>query len=137
MKIMKKAMIVPALLAALALTGGAGTEAKAQSIKRIEFAKGKSGASVRGTTGSYGAYYVVRARSGQKLILNLSPAQKVGIKVETRGRYGTAVVLREERGGTFLFGLEESGDYTIFVGSTTGKTVSFALSVKIERLTDI
>jgi hypothetical protein len=69
--------------------------------------------------------------------LNLSPAQKVGIKVETRGRYGTAVVLREERGGTFVVGLEESGDYTIFVGSTTGKTVSFALSVKIERLTDI
>ena len=114
-----------------------GAETKAQTLKRIEFAKGKISATVKGNTGSYGVTYVVRAKSGQKLVLNLTPASKVGIKVETKGRYGEMVLLREERGGSFEVGLEESGDYTIFIGSTEGKSTPFTLTVKITKMTDI
>jgi hypothetical protein len=46
-------------------------------------------------------------------------------------------LLREERGGTYEIGLEESGDYTIFLGSTSGASVPFTLTVKIARLADI
>ena len=114
-----------------------GVQAKAQIPKRIQFAKGKNSATIKGNTGSYGVAFVVRARSGQKLVLNLSPASKVGIKVETRGKYGEMVLLREERGGAFEVGLEESGDFTIFIGSTDNQPVSFTLTVKIAKLADI
>lgn len=79
----------------------------------------------------------VRANSGQKLILNLDPASGVGIKVETDGRYGHMVLLREEKGGTHKVGLEESGDYSITIGSTSDKAVSFSLTIKITKMTDI
>ena len=132
---MKKILSLSLMLIAFAFIFG--TETEAQSIKRIQFAKGKSAAMVKGNTGSYGVTYVVRAKSGQKLILNLTPASKVGIKVETKGRYGEMVLLREERGGSFEVGLEESGDYTIFIGSTGNQPVSFALTVKIAKLADV
>ena len=109
----------------------------AQAPKRIEFGKGKSSATVRGTTGQNGATYVIRARSGQKLVLTLSPESGVGIKVETTGRFGHMVLLREERGGTYEIGLEESGEYTIFLGTTGGKSAAFTLGVRITRMTDI
>jgi hypothetical protein len=70
-------------------------------------------------------------------MLSLAPTSKVGIKVETKGRYGQMVLLREERGGSYEVGLEESGDYTIFIGSTGSSPVSFTLTVKITRMTDI
>ena len=109
----------------------------AQAPKRIEFGKGKSSAIVRGTTGQNGALYSVRARSGQKLVLTLSPRSGVGIKVEGTGPFGHTVLLREERGGTYEVGLEESGEYTILVGTTSGKSAAFTLSVRIVRMTDI
>ena len=112
-------------------------EANAQAPKRIEFAKGKSSAVVKGTTGSYGTTYVLRARSGQKLVIDLTPATGVGVKVETVGTNGEMVLLREESGGRYEVGLEESGDVTIFVGSTSGKSVPFTLAVKITKMTDI
>jgi hypothetical protein len=112
-------------------------DAKAQGPKRIEFEKGKSSATVRGVTGQNATTYIVRARSGQKLVLTLSPRANVGIKVESDGRYGHAVLLREERGGTYTVGLEESGEYTIFIGSTNHKSLPFTLSVRIHRMTDI
>lgn len=111
--------------------------AAAQTVQRIQFAKGKSSAVIKGTTGSNGAYYVVRANSGQKLILNLDPTSGAGIKVETDGRYGHMVLLREEKGGTYEVGLEESGDYSITIGSTSDKAVSFSLTIKITKMTDI
>lgn len=133
---MKKVMILSLLLVSFALI--CGSQAKAQTEKRIEFAKGKNSAVVKGTTGNYGVTYTVRAKSGQKLILNLTPAAKVGIRVETNdGRYWQKVLLREKRGGTYEIGLEESGDYTIFIGSTGSNPVSFTLTVKITRMTDI
>jgi hypothetical protein len=132
---MKKLISLSLILIAFAFIGG--IQAKAQSLKRIQFAKGKTSATVKGTTGAYGVTYVVRAKSGQKLVLSLTPAQKVGIKVETEGRFGQTVLLREERGGSYEVGLEESGDYTIFIGSPNNQPVSFTLTVKITNMTDI
>lgn len=111
--------------------------AGAQEPKRIQFAKGKNSAVVTGTTGKFGTTYVVRAKSGQKLVLTVTPRTGVGIKVETNGSYGEQVLLREERGGTYEVGLEETGDYTIFLGSTNGKSAPFTLTVKITKLADI
>lgn len=132
---MKKIMSLVLMLIALAFIYG--VQANAQTPQRIQFAKGKSSATVKGNTGSYGVTYVVRAKSGQKLVLNLTPTKQVGIKVETEGADGAMVLLREERGGTYEIGLEESGDYTIFIGSTNNKPVSFTLTVKITKLADI
>jgi hypothetical protein len=70
-------------------------------------------------------------------VLTLTPRSGVGIKVETDGTYGHQVLLREERGGTYEVGLEESGDYTIFLGSINGKSAPFTLTVKITKLADI
>ena len=112
-------------------------QAKAQTPTRIQFAKGKSSAVVKGTTGSYGTSYVVRAKSGQKLVLNLTPTRQVGIKVETAGADGEMVLLREKSGGTYEIGLEETGDYTIFIGSTNQKFIPFTLTVKITKMADI
>lgn len=112
-------------------------EINAQTPKRIQFAKGKSSVTVKGSTGSAGMTYVVRARSGQKLIVDLMPVSKVGIKVETVGRFGEMVLLREEGGGRYEIGLEETGDYTIFIGSIGDKPVSFTLAVAVKRLADI
>ena len=111
--------------------------ATAQTAKRIQFAKGQSSAIVKGTTGGYGANLVVRAKSGQKLILNLAPTSGVGIKVESESTNGHVVLLREEKGGTYEIGLEESGDYSILIGATSEKPVSFTLTVKITKMTDI
>lgn len=111
--------------------------ASGQGVKRIQFEKGKSSAFVKGTTGEYGVTYVIRARSGQKLELDLSPAPKVGIKVETNGRFGEMVLLREEIGGHYEIALEETGDYTIVIGSLNGRPLAFTLSVRLKKLTDI
>jgi hypothetical protein len=132
---MKKIIGLSLMLITFAFIGA--IQAKAQTPKRIQFAKGKTSTTVKGSTGAYGTTYVVRAKSGQKLVLNLTPSQKVGIKVETEGRFGQTVLLREERGGSYEVGLEESGDYTIFIGSTDGRPVSFTLTVSITNMTDI
>ncbi|MEP6902093.1 MAG: hypothetical protein ABJA66_10100 [Actinomycetota bacterium] len=132
---MKKIMILSLLLITFVVIDG--VQAKAQTSKRIQFTKGKSFAMVKGNTGSYGVTYVVRAKAGQKLVLNLTPASKVGIKVGTESTDGEMVLLREESSGTYEIGLEESGDYTIFMGSTDNKPVSFTLTVEIAKMTDI
>ncbi len=81
--------------------------------------------------------YVVRARSGQKLILAVTPRTGVGIKVETNGSYGHQILLREKSGGIYEIGLEETGDHTIFLGSMNGRPANFKLTVKIVKMTDI
>ena len=110
---------------------------RAQTERRIQFPKGKSSAALKGSTGAAGVTYVLRARSGQRIVLDLTPSKGVGIKVETNGRYGQMVLLREEHGGHFEIGLEETGDYTIFIGSTDDRPVKFALKVAVTQLADI
>jgi hypothetical protein len=131
-----KKMAIISLLLALVLNLGI-LDTNAQSLKRIQFAKGKTSATVKGNTGSYGVMYVVRVRAGQKMVVTLSPARGVGIKVDRGGRYETEVLLREERGGTFVVGFEESGEYTIYLGSTDNRPTPFTLTVKITQMTDI
>lgn len=103
---------------------------------RIQFARGRNSATVRGNTGSYGNHYVVRHRAGQKLALNLSPASsKVGILVQNDA--GDEVLLREYRGGYYEVYLEDSGDARILVSTTNGRSVPFTLTVTITNITDI
>ena len=109
----------------------------AQSERRIQFPKGKSSTIVKGSTGTAGVTYVLRARSGQKIVIDLTPAKGIGVKVETNGRYGQMVLLREESGGHYEIGLEETGDYTIFIGSTNRRSIPFTLKVGVVRLADI
>jgi len=129
---MKNLIIVLACVLVFAVS-----EASAQEPTRIQFAKGKNAATVQGTTGKYGTSYVVRARSGQKIVVTLTPQTGVGIKVDTNGSYGEQVLPREEKGSTYEVGLEETGDYTIFLGSTNGRSAAFTLTVKIVKMTDI
>lgn len=128
-----KSLVISALMI---LAAFAGTK-MGQTEKRITFAKGKSSAVVKGNTGQHGSYYVVRAKQGQMLTLDVSPAARVGVMVETNGRYGHSVLLHEEHGGRFEIGLEEAGDYTIFIGSLNGKPVTFNMTVSIRKLADI
>lgn len=132
---MKKTIILSLSLFALVIAYTAA--AFAQTIKQIQFEKGKSSATVKGNTGSSGTYYAIRAKGGQVLILDLSPTAKVGIKVEIDGTDGYVNLLREQKGGHYEIGLEESGEYTILVGSTTGKPVPFTLTVKVRKMRDI
>lgn len=128
---MKKLLILTILLVAISALQSTSAQT------RIQFAKGRSSAVVKGSTGADGVYYVVRARSGQKIVLTLTPTANIGIKVETEGSDGHEVLLREERGGTYEVGLESDGEYTIFVGSLNHRSVSFTLTVKITKLADI
>lgn len=112
-----------------------GVEVKAQTP--IRFAKGRSSATVSGNTGSYGVTYVIRAKAGQLLTLDLSPSAKVGIKVGNDGIDGQKFLLRERHGGTYEIGLEEGGDYTIFIGSTNQQPMPFRLTVKVRKMKDI
>ena len=109
----------------------------AQEPVRIRFQKGKSSATVRATTGPNGTSYVLRAKSGQKMVITLTPVSVLGVKVETVGRFGEMVMLREERGGTYEVGLEETGDYTIFVGPLGRNPVTFSMTVSVVKMTDI
>jgi hypothetical protein len=131
---MKRAFISVTLLIASGVFIGT---AAAQSPIRIQFEKGASSTTLKGSTGNSGTTYVIRARSGQKIVIDLSPSSRVGIKVEHDGRFGHEVMLREERGGHYEIGLEESGDYTIFVGSRSGKSVNFNMTVRVTKMTDI
>ena len=110
-------------------------ETAAQTDKRIQFAKGKSSATVRGTTEKYGTYYNLRVKSGQKMQLNLSPGNGVGIRVERTG--GTDVLLRQEEGGFYEVYFEEGGEISILIGATGSRPVAYTLTVKITRMTDI
>lgn len=116
---------------------GLSLEAKAQQPTRIRFAKGATSAVIKATTGPWGTRYVVRARAGQKLVIELTPASVLGVKVETDGKYGQMVLLREEAGGKYEVGLEETGDYTIFVGPLGRNPVTFTLKVSVVKMTDI
>ena len=130
---MKK--VISLFLLTVTLFFANGFEANAQIGKRIQFAKGKSSATVRGMTEKYGSYYNLRVKSGQKLLLNLSPARGVGIRVERAD--GSELFLRQEHGGIHEVYFEEGGEISILLGSINGKSVPYTLTVKITRMTDI
>lgn len=129
---MKK--VIGSLLILAALIFSNGFDAQAQTVKVIQFAKGKSSATVRGNTGSSGVYYNLRVKGGQKMTLNLSPSAKIGIKVESSSG---EVLLRKERGGSYVLYFEEGQGISIFVGAAGGSSAPFTLTVAITRITDI
>jgi hypothetical protein len=106
----------------------------AQTVKQLQFAKGKTSATVKGMTGSSGVYYNLRAKAGQKITVTLAPKSGVGIKIE---KGAEEVLLREERGGTYTVYLEEGGDFSIFLGSINHKSQAFTLTVSITKMKDI
>ncbi len=131
---MKNAFITLIFLAAIFLIVTDGANAQT----RIQFEKRKSAATVKGSTGEFGTSYIVRAKSGQKITLTLTPAKGVGIKVTSPdGRYNENVLLKQTRGGTYVIGLDETADYTIFLGSTGRKPAAFTLTVSVTKMTDI
>jgi hypothetical protein len=130
-------MISRFLLVTALLVLAAALNVSGQPLKRIQFAKGTSSATVKGSTGNSGTTYVVGARSGQKIVITITPRAGVGVKVEHDGRFGHEVLLREDRGGTYEVGLEESGDYTILLGSSSGRPAAYTMTVKIVKMTDI
>ena len=93
-----------------------GSNANAQTEKSVQLARGKSFTVVQDTTGEHDANSVVRATSGRKLVLDLMLAAKASIRAEFDGTYREMVLLRDEKGSDLEIGLEESGDYRIFVG---------------------
>lgn len=106
----------------------------AQAEKRIQFAKGKSSATVRGVTGLSGVYYLLMAKSGQKMIVTLTPKTGIGLKIE---RGTEEVLLEEQKGGTYTVYLEENSEFSIFVGSSSGKSRAYTLTVTITKMKDI
>lgn len=86
-------------------------------------------ATIKGKTGRNGVYYVVSLTQSQIFTVKLSPIAKLGIKVEIDGADGPQVIIRREKGGTYTHELSETGDYTIFIGSTDHKSRAFTLKV--------
>jgi|KBSSwiStaDraftv2_1062776.scaffolds.fasta_scaffold48463_2 hypothetical protein len=130
---MKKLFITLALAAGLLFV----QNASAQAPVRIKPPKGVTPVVVNGVTGTEGATYVIKAKGGQNMTLNLTPASGAGIKVEADRSYGHVVLLKDKKGGTYKVGIEESGDCTIFIGATKRKSVPFTLSVRFTKLADI
>lgn len=123
---MKKLLI----MLALGIVFVAVQNVSAQKIVRVQFGKGKNSAVLKGSTGSYGVSYVVKAKAGQKLDVTLTPTRGVGIRINTDG--GDYVLLREDKvDGTYEVGLPVTADYEILVGSVNHRSVPFTLTVKI------
>jgi hypothetical protein len=130
---MKRIINLTLILAIMVIIYGVQT-ASAQTEKQLQFAKGKSSATVKGTTGTNGVYYNLRAKGGQKITVTLTPKSGIGIKIE---RGADEVLLREESGGTYTVYLEEGGDFSIFLGSVNHKSQAYTLTVSITKMKDI
>ena len=130
---MKKRMNLRLILGTIIFIIGVSS-VSAQTEKRIQFSKGKSSATVKGTTGTDGIYYNLGAKAGQKVTVTLIPKTGVGIKIE---RGAGEVLLEEQKGGTYTVYLEDDGEFSIFLGSTNGKSKVFTLTVSITKMKDI
>ena len=118
------------LLVALALAG----VASAQGIsKRVKFAKGKSAATyagglVRGDRDTY----LVGAKAGQKMSVNISSREKNAvfqIQAVRNGKYLAKAGETDDQ-TTWSGQLPENGDYKIIVGGTRGNA-SYKLTIVI------
>ena len=106
---------------------------QAQTDKRIQFAKGKNSATVKGvfTKPNSGESYLLGVKARQKLTVNFEPdsgAAMPVVQVSTPGKNGKTVL--DESFGEFEIDLETSGEYTIFVGCA--KRCRYSLTVTIE-----
>lgn len=114
------------------------TETKAQTVKRVQFAKGATSATVKGTiTGYRYIDYKIGIRAGQILSLELSPQNKAELVIfmpDGENMPDAAGI----SGGTMQ--IEESGDYKVRVlmpraaARKKGAAANFSLKIEIKDL---
>jgi hypothetical protein len=131
--IMKKFFVY--LLAGALLTGTALT---AEAAKPIQFAKGKSSASVSGKIkGSDDVDYVLRASAGQTMTVDFKASKGAAyFNVLPPGSTGEAIFVGSNEGNNFKAVLPSDGDYTIRVylmggAKDSAKPVTYTLKVGI------
>ena len=123
------------LLAGAVLTGAAFT---AEAAKPIQFAKGKSSASVSGKIkGSDDVDYTLRASAGQTMTVDFKASKGAAyFNVLPPGSTGDAIFIGSSEGNRFQAVLPSDGDYTIRVylmggAKASDKPVSYTLKVGI------
>jgi hypothetical protein len=123
------------LLAGAVLTGTALT---AEAAKPIQFAKGKSSASVSGKIkGSDDVDYTLRASAGQTMTVDFKASKGAAyFNVLPPGSTGEAIFVGSNEGNNFKAVLPCDGDYTIRVylmggAKASDKPVSYTLKVGI------
>lgn len=108
---MRKILAISFLFFGIALAANA--EIKAQTVKRVQFAKGATSATVKGTiTGYKYVDYKIGIRTGQVLSLELSPQNKAELVIfmpDGENMPDAAGI----SGGTMQ--IDETGDYKIRV----------------------
>ncbi|MCU0769678.1 MAG: hypothetical protein MUD07_10065 [Burkholderiaceae bacterium] len=125
------------LITALALAA-APSFAQPDIVKRpVQFAKGKSGATVKGSlTGDQTVDYTLRAAAGQTMNVKLSGGSSVNFNVLPPGSTGEALFVGSRDGTRSTTTLAASGEYTIRVyqmghAASSGKRSNFTLDVAI------
>ena len=106
--------LLSCLSAALTLTG-ASSFAQSDIVKRpVQFAKGKSGTTIRGSiTGDQTVDYTLRAAAGQTMTVKLSGGSSVYHNVLPPGSTGEALFVGSRDGSRSMTTLPASGEYTI------------------------
>lgn len=132
---MKKLLVC--LLTSALLAGTAFTMAEA-ATQQIQFAKGKTSASVSGTVkGHDDMDYVLRAKAGQTLTVDFKGGKGANyFNVLPPGSSGEAIFVGSSEGDHFKGTLPKDGEYTIRVylmgaAKTSDKPVNFTLKVGI------
>lgn len=133
---MKKILAIGFLFFGIVLT--ANFETKAQTVKRVQFAKGTTLATVKGTiTGYKYIDYKIGIRAGQVLSLELTPQNKAELVIfmpDGENMPDAAGI----SGGTMQ--IDESGDYKIrflmprSAARRKGATANFSLKIEIKDL---
>lgn len=129
--------LLSCLFAALTLTG-ASSFAQSDIVKRpVQFAKGKSGTTIRGSiTGDQTVDYTLRAAAGQTMTVKLSGGSSVYHNVLPPGSTGEALFVGSRDGSRSMTTLPTSGEYTIRLyqmghAGSSGQRANFNLDVAI------
>jgi hypothetical protein len=131
-----KDKLLMALAAAAMVTAPMAAPALAQTVSQITFAKGTSGATVKGTLkGDAYRDYKLRVGKGQKLSVSISKGQP-NFNILPPGSSGEAVFIGSSEGNDATNLPTVAGEYTIRVylmgGATkSGKAYPYTLSVAV------
>ncbi|MGE5154560.1 MAG: hypothetical protein ACM3ST_11135 [Bdellovibrio bacteriovorus] len=128
-------LATPAVIGALTI--GLGLPPMAQAGERIQFARGKDSAALRGSvTGSHHRDYVLGARAGQTMSVSLMTEGSAYFNILPPGSQDVGIYNASMDGANARFRLPSNGDYTIRVylmgdDKDSGRTVHYTLSVII------